>query len=244
MWDPSLQQAKGLFPEQRTPPDLGNHDLGRDRRARRDETPRKKRKKKTPILPPARPSTQEIRATGAFQSQPNRRRSPPRQPRGPSVMMQPQYRGYAQQHVPPRAGGQHVPQRRGGIGTSIDDFGFVPSLCQTTTPDPWLWRRLRFLSPPARSLALQALAGGASRRLSASSSGGAAVSCFQVLSLSLPLAPPQGGRDRNCRTRNRPPPAARRQPSESTHRTSAHPVPPFRASPKRASDVLLPSQVP
>lgn len=45
-------------------------------------------------------------------------------------------------------------------------------------------------------------------------------------------------------TVRRPPPAARRQPSESTHRTSAHPVPPFRASPKRASDVLLPSQVP
>ena len=33
--------------------------------------------------------------------------------------MQPQYRGYAPQHAPPRAGGgQHVPQRRGGIGTS------------------------------------------------------------------------------------------------------------------------------
>ncbi|EAQ86993.1 hypothetical protein CHGG_08246 [Chaetomium globosum CBS 148.51] len=32
--------------------------------------------------------------------------------------MQPQYRGYGQQHAPPRAGGggQHVPQRRGGIG--------------------------------------------------------------------------------------------------------------------------------
>lgn len=160
-------------------------------------------------------------------------------------MMQPQYRGYAQQHVPPRAGGQHVPQRRGGIGTSIDDFGFVPSLCQTTTPDPWLWRRLRFLSPPARSLALQALAGGASRRLSASSSGGAAVSCFQVLSLSL-LRRPKGDEIGIAEpaTVRRPPPAARRQPSESTHRTSAHPVPPFRASPKRASDVLLPSQVP
>ncbi|KAK3303982.1 uncharacterized protein B0T15DRAFT_535173 [Chaetomium strumarium] len=30
--------------------------------------------------------------------------------------MQPQYRGYTPQHVPPRAAGQHVPQRRGGIG--------------------------------------------------------------------------------------------------------------------------------